>query len=213
MAIVVLAFLGAFLAIGLGLQGIVQYRRTGYSVVRGLYRRPLSKEWWIGECWLAGFVGIAIGAVLDLYDLLPPLPGLAGPTRVVGVGVAVAGFAGTEWAVVAMGEAWRVGVDESERTRLVIAGPFRLVRNPIYSCMVVLAAGLALMVPVIVSWVGAALVALGLELQVRVLEEPYLLRTHGDAWMQYASAVGRFIPRVGRLAPDRRSSGDHGPTV
>jgi protein-S-isoprenylcysteine O-methyltransferase Ste14 len=206
MAILVLVFLGSFLAIGLGLQGIRQYHRTGYSVVRGLYRRPLSKEWWIGECWVAGFVCIALGAVLDLCGLLQPLPGLPGTTRGVGVVVAVAGFAGTEWAVVAMGETWRVGVDESERTRLVTAGPFRFVRNPIYSFMVVLAAGLAVMVPVTVSWVGAALVTLGLELQVRVLEEPYLRRTHGEAWLHYASATGRFVPGVGRLASDGKNA-------
>ena len=44
------------------------------------------------------------------------------------------------------------------------------------------------------------MIALGLELQVRSVEEPYLLRTHGDAYRAYASRVGRFVPGIGRLA-------------
>ena len=31
------------------------------------------------------------------------------------------------------------------------------------------------------------------------VEEPYLLRTHGDEYRRYASRVGRFVPGVGRL--------------
>lgn len=38
----------------------------------------------------------------------------------------------------------------------------------------------------------------GLELQVRFVEEPYLLRTHAT-YASYASRVGRFLPGLGRL--------------
>ena len=40
----------------------------------------------------------------------------------------------------------------------------------------------------------------GLELHVRRVEEPYLLRTHGDAYRTYAASAGRFVPGIGRLA-------------
>ena len=39
-----------------------------------------------------------------------------------------------------------------------------------------------------------------LELQTRVVEEPHLLRTHGDEYASYAARVGRFVPGVGRLS-------------
>jgi protein-S-isoprenylcysteine O-methyltransferase Ste14 len=38
-----------------------------------------------------------------------------------------------------------------------------------------------------------------IELQVRVVEEPHLLRTHGQAYEDWAREVGRFVPGVGRL--------------
>jgi protein-S-isoprenylcysteine O-methyltransferase Ste14 len=47
----------------------------------------------------------------------------------------------------------------------------------------------------------AALV-LALEIQVRLVEEPHLLRAHGSAYGEYASRVGRFVPGLGRLAHD-----------
>ena len=39
---------------------------------------------------------------------------------------------------------------------------------------------------------------MGVELQVRAVEEPYLVRTHGDDYRLYCEAVGRFIPGIGR---------------
>ncbi|WP_169786243.1 ArsR family transcriptional regulator [Streptomyces yerevanensis] len=44
----------------------------------------------------------------------------------------------------------------------------------------------------------AALV-IAIELQVRVVEEPYLRQAHGAAYLDYATAAGRFIPAIGRL--------------
>jgi SAM-dependent methyltransferase len=40
-----------------------------------------------------------------------------------------------------------------------------------------------------------------LEVQVRLVEEPYLLRTHGRAYAEYGARTGRFVPGLGRLAP------------
>jgi protein-S-isoprenylcysteine O-methyltransferase Ste14 len=61
------------------------------------------------------------------------------------------------------------------------------------------ALGLAMMVPSVVS-IGAVVALLGaLQLQVRVVEEPYLLRVHGNAYRNYAREVGRFLPGLGRI--------------
>ena len=47
---------------------------------------------------------------------------------------------------------------------------------------------------------GFVLLVVTIELQVRAVEEPYLLATHGDAYRDYLASVGRFVPGVGRLA-------------
>jgi protein-S-isoprenylcysteine O-methyltransferase Ste14 len=66
----------------------------------------------------------------------------------------VAGIVAMFGAQLAMGDAWRIGLDETERTGLVTGGPFRLVRNPIYTAMAVVGLGLALMVPNLVALAG-----------------------------------------------------------
>ena len=48
-------------------------------------------------------------------------------------------------------------------------------------------------------WLFLVLLVASIQLQVRRVEEPYLLRTHGDAYRAYAAQVGRFIPGVGMI--------------
>jgi protein-S-isoprenylcysteine O-methyltransferase Ste14 len=98
-----------------------------------------------------------------------------------------------------MGASWRIGVSEDQGTDLITGGWFRLCRNPIYTAMIVGWTGFALMVPTGLAFAAVVVIAIGLELQVRVVEEPYLERTHGDEYGRYASRVGRFVPGVGRL--------------
>jgi protein-S-isoprenylcysteine O-methyltransferase Ste14 len=69
------------------------------------------------------------------------------PVRAAGVALAVVGIAATLAAHLAMGASWRPDVDPDTRTALVTTGPFRLVRNPIFTATAATAAGLALLVP------------------------------------------------------------------
>jgi protein-S-isoprenylcysteine O-methyltransferase Ste14 len=59
--------------------------------------------------------------------------------------------------------------------------------------------GIALLVPNAVAVAAVLLLLTALEIQTRLVEEPYLLRTHGSAYRDYAARVGRFLPLVGRL--------------
>jgi protein-S-isoprenylcysteine O-methyltransferase Ste14 len=93
----------------------------------------------------------------------------------------------------------RIGVDHEERTDLVTTGPFALVRNPIFSAMIPTGLGLVMLVPSWIAIVGLLGLIVALELQVRVVEEPYLLRSHGRAYAEYSARVGRFFPGIGRL--------------
>jgi protein-S-isoprenylcysteine O-methyltransferase Ste14 len=42
-------------------------------------------------------------------------------------------------------------------------------------------------------------IVVSVELQTRLVEEPYLTRSHGEAYLDYARRAGRFVPRIGRL--------------
>jgi len=90
-------------------------------------------------------------------------------------------------------------VDATERTELVTAGPFALVRNPIFAAMLPTSLGLVLLVPNVVALVGFVALFAALQVQTRAVEEPYLIATHGQTYVTYAARVGRFFPGLGRL--------------
>jgi protein-S-isoprenylcysteine O-methyltransferase Ste14 len=206
MPAVALAAYGLYLALAFGARTLIQLRRTGSTGFKGLSGRVGSVEWLAG---LLFVVALAIGAaapVLALAGVVEPISALdSTAVHAAGIVLFAVGLAGTFAAQVAMGESWRIGVDESERTELVTAGPFALVRNPIFSAMLPTSAGLTLMVPSVVAFAGLAALALALELQVRTVEEPFLLVRHGDRYREYAAHVGRFVPGVGRIGPERHA--------
>jgi protein-S-isoprenylcysteine O-methyltransferase Ste14 len=88
-------------------------------------------------------------------------------------------------------------VDTGETTTLVRSGVFSWVRNPIFTAMLTFGLGIALVTPNVVATAGFALLVATIELQVRVVEEPYLSTVHGATYRDYLARVGRFVPRVG----------------
>lgn len=197
MAITALILYVVWFVLAFGLRTWISWRRTGDAGWRGVSGRPFSLEW---------FAGVLFGVALAI-GVAAPVAGLLGMRSLVssgaiewaGVVIAVVGVLLTLAAQMSMGDSWRIGVDESERTELVTDGAFRLARNPIFTAMVVTAIGLALMAPNVLAAVGIVALLVALELQVRGVEEPYLRTSHGAAYLTYAGRVGRFLPGLGRL--------------
>ena len=103
-----------------------------------------------------------------------------------------------------MGESWRIGQSVTEQTSLVTRGLFAHVRNPIFSGLLVFGLGFVWLVPSVAILPALLVLAAAIVLQVRFVEEPWLIRRHGDAYLSYAQRVGRFVPGVGRLPPKQR---------
>jgi protein-S-isoprenylcysteine O-methyltransferase Ste14 len=198
--VLALALYVVYLALAFGLRTLIQLRRTGSTGFHGLGGRPLSPEWIAGVGFTVALLVGAAAPVLALLDVVEPISSLdTTAVHVVGLLLAVGGIAATFGAQIAMGTSWRIGVDPEERTELVTDGPFALVRNPIFAAMLPTALGLTLLVPSWVAILGLVGLVVALELQVRVVEEPYLLKAHGRAYAAYAARVGRFFPGIGRI--------------
>jgi protein-S-isoprenylcysteine O-methyltransferase Ste14 len=199
MAVLSLVLIVVWLLLVGGLRGYLGYRRTGAVAVR--FRDPPgSPQWWARLVSSIG-LGLAIAApIAELAGLQPIaiLDQMAG--RFVGVGLVVVGVAATLAAQWSMGDSWRGDVDPDARTALVTSGPFRVVRNPILTSTATTAVGFALMVPNVVAALMLVAFVVAYEIQVRLVEEPYLLRTYGDDYRRYAARTGRFLPGIGRLS-------------
>ncbi len=189
-----------YLALAFGVRVAVALRTTGSTGISSLGGAPRVEL--IGGGLF--FTGVALGGAnpaLALFDAIPVWDELdTTVAHVAGLLLCGIGIAGTFLAQMAMGASWRIGVDESERTELVTGGVFALCRNPIYTFMLVAWVGFALLVPTWVALAAGVLLVTGIELQVRLVEEPHLLRAHGEPYRAWASRVGRFLPGLGRLS-------------
>lgn len=180
-----LVSVSVFLVLALLVRPALLRWRTGKWGFNGLSGPMWSAGWWGGLSFGGSLVLIPIALMLDS-------PG-------VGLGAIVmsAGLLLTLLAQSGMGTSWRIGVDETERTKLVTTGLYACVRNPIFTGMGLFGAGLVLVWMNWASVLSLVLLIVGVELQVRFVEEPYLRRVHGEQWTRWASRVGRFVPWVG----------------
>lgn len=81
----------------------------------------------------------------------------------------------------------------SPPTQLVTVGLYRFTRNPMYVAVLVILCGWALYYESRAHWIYTAFIALAFHLRVVYGEEPWLERTHGDAWMGYRLKVPRWL--------------------
>jgi protein-S-isoprenylcysteine O-methyltransferase Ste14 len=189
----------AVLVVCFGVRALMMRAQTGTTGFRGISGRPGSASWWAGISFIAAVLAGIAAPLAAVTGLLTTPQTLSGPA-IWGTGAVLAG-SGSLAVLVAqsgMGASWRVGVDENERTTLVTGGAFSLVRNPIFTAMITAAIGWALMVPTWLSLVALATLIVAVELQVRVVEEPYLRRAHPQQYPAYTARVGRFLPHLKR---------------
>ena len=200
MPVVALALFAVFALLGFGWRSWLQYRRTGSTGFRGISGRVGSTEWFAGAGFVVAMAAAFFAPVLQIAGAVAPLGFLHAPwIQLTGIALAVAGIAVTVYAQIHMGDSWRIGVDPAETTTLVRQGVFGMVRNPIFTAMVVFGFGIALVTPNIVAIVGFVLLVVTIEGQVRIVEEPYLSTKHGEIYRDYLAEVGRFVPGVGRI--------------
>ncbi len=175
------------------------------SFWRGWLRRRGLLAWYLVE------VGILWGGTTVLLVALSPLWigwSWDGPLvlRVLGAVLALASVAVGTWAVAKMGWARLLfagalfppgaGAEENNvPQRLVLEGPYRYVRNPLYDTDFVLILGTALLTSNWFLLLLAALYAAQLALQLP-LEERELRGRFGRPYRRYCEVVPRFVPRL-----------------
>jgi protein-S-isoprenylcysteine O-methyltransferase Ste14 len=81
----------------------------------------------------------------------------------------------------------------SPPVHLVVVGLYRYTRNPMYVAVTLILVGWALSFGLPGLWVYAIVVAIAFHLRVVLGEEPWLARTHGARWEEYASRVPRWF--------------------
>ncbi|HXW56688.1 MAG TPA: isoprenylcysteine carboxylmethyltransferase family protein [Candidatus Cybelea sp.] len=115
--------------------------------------------------------------------------------EIAGVGLSYLGLALTVWSRVRLGRYWSGVVALKQGHRLIQSGPYRVVRHPLYSGIILAAAGLSLCVRTWSSLLGIVFLVACFER--RAVEEDALLsREFGAEFESYRERTGRLLPRV-----------------
>lgn len=196
-------FLGIVILVVLALLVLVKRRATG-STVDWPMGDPLSKGvntfnlvFLLVVSPLAAVLLVARKAVvLDPTRVAIHSPVLADVIAAAGLLIYVAGYALMAWALVVLGRQYQPGGTAPHRgDRIVIEGPYRFVRHPMYTGALVGALGLSLMTQ---SW--AMLCAFGLYVVLIVAlirrEEDRLRGAFGDPYGAYQGRVRALVPFV-----------------
>lgn len=149
------------------------------------------------------FTVVVPGTVAGLlpYWLFGPYSPLQSstPALVAGVGLMTAGaalYVACVWPFATVGEGTPAPIDAP--IRLVVAGPYRFLRNPMYVAVLSVIFGQSLALSLVALAIYGFGVALVFHLVVIGYEERALERQFGDDYREYCRHVPRWIPRISR---------------
>lgn len=140
---------------------------------------------WLG-CWL-------------LFD--PRWPGLLARqviprtafSEVLGVAICIFGLVFTIWARRTLAGNWSGNVTFKEGHELIRTGPYRIVRHPIYTGLLLMILGTAIHIGRLRGFIGLAVVAIGFWIKLNQ-EERLMLRHFPDSYPAYRREVKALVP-------------------
>jgi protein-S-isoprenylcysteine O-methyltransferase Ste14 len=186
----VLTTLGVWVALELALR-VRDARRGkgGTALDRGTRRLTV----------LAIAAAVALASVLarPLRDDRALAPGQGGGALIaVGLAIMWAGLLLRVWAIASLGAAFRTTVEIDEDQRLVDRGPYRWVRHPSYTGLMLITSGYGVVSatwPSLAAAIALPLVVLARRIQI---EEQALVASMGDSYRHYQARTKRLIPGI-----------------
>jgi protein-S-isoprenylcysteine O-methyltransferase Ste14 len=110
------------------------------------------------------------------------------------VATTISGFAVAWWARITLGRLWSGSVTRKVDHEIISAGPYRMVRHPIYSGLLLSVAATAALRGTVAAVLGAAAIGIGLFVKARV-EERFLRSELGrERYDGYARRVPMLVP-------------------
>jgi protein-S-isoprenylcysteine O-methyltransferase Ste14 len=141
---------------------------------------------------------LALGGLLlwfptSLHSLSPALTPQTGLARAFGTVICVFGLLGAIWSRRTLAGNWSSLVTFKEGHQLVQTGPYRFVRHPIYTCILLMCLGSAIAAGRISSWHGFLLLCAGFWIKLKQ-EESLMLRHFPDEYPAYQTRVKALVP-------------------
>ena len=115
------------------------------------------------------------------------------PIALAGLGLAICGIGLSIWARLTLGENWSSSPSIKQNHALIVTGPYRVVRHPIYAGFLIALLGSALQHGLVRSFLAVLTCAVGFYLKVSV-EEEFMVQRFGEAYLRYRRNVSALVP-------------------
>ncbi len=145
-----------------------------------------------------GFAGVRVGLVLVVLLLLRVrafkghLTAVSPLLQGIGLVVFVVGLALAVWARLSLGRNWGTPMSQKEDPELVTSGPYRMIRHPIYSGILLGMIGTTIAVSL--YWLVAVAILGAYFLYSAVVEERFMASQFPDSYPQYKRSTKMLIP-------------------
>lgn len=116
-------------------------------------------------------------------------------TNAIGIAITIAGIAFAIWARIYLGGNWSSSVTVKVGHQLIRTGPYRFVRHPIYTGLIVSLLGTAVVRHQVRGLVAVVLAYVGFKLKSKI-EERTMTTTFGAQYDDYARTTGAIVPRL-----------------
>jgi protein-S-isoprenylcysteine O-methyltransferase Ste14 len=156
--------------------------------------RPSQRGWWLAALTCA----VASNAVMRFAPRLVPATAIrpAASAFALGMVVLLAGIGLRAWSFRTLGQYFTFTVKVSPDQTVVSSGPYRLLRHPSYTGLMLITAGIGL---ASANWLALAVTTmmwLAMILWRIRIEEDALLGALGDSYRAYAAEHKRLVPLV-----------------
>lgn len=165
---------------------IIPWIRRGGTKVQ---RRNVGSNTMVIVSWVAFFV-IAIVLAKNGVTLLPDW------VYYIGIALMLAGIAFRQWAIAVLGRYFSVVIGVQKEQKVVEDGPYRLIRHPSYTGVLILYIGIGLAVQSLAAII-IGIILFGLVYGYRMfVEEKVLIRELGNSYVEYKKRTKRIIPKI-----------------
>jgi protein-S-isoprenylcysteine O-methyltransferase Ste14 len=131
------------------------------------------------------------------------------PAQILGMLMILAGDIVFVWALISIGNSWRIGIDKGSTGMLVKEGAFAFSRNPIFVFFDLYFVGTFLVNSTLIFLIFAVITAMALHSQI-LQEEKYLSDRHGQAYQDHCRQAGRYVSLKTILKRNTRGGCRHG---
>ena len=146
------------------------------------------------------FIAIAIGFTAAGYlNGIPAFFFPGGRTPVVffiGMAIMLAGMALRYWAIGALGSSFRTTIETDISQKVISSGPYRLIRHPSYSGLLLICCGYGVALQNWLSLLAVILIPLAALLYRISIEEKVLAKSLGPDYVDYQKRTKKLIPWV-----------------